>query len=119
MLVSAKYLLALSPKAMAWLGESTRGIVHMRVLDWMLTEMATKVSEVNIRGNRVKLERGQAACSVNACSNHFGIDRVTVGELYRQMTDLGLIEIVPRGRVTTLVNVVCAVGWDEAVRLDM
>ena len=102
------YSLTLSHEAMSWLAGSTNGVNNFSFLQWMLSGMAPVSTVIDIRGNKVTLQPGETNGSVNSCSLHFNLDRAVIREVYAQMQAVGLIRIVPCGRVTTLLNMVCA-----------
>ena len=108
--------LTLSPSQLSWLTAETAGIPNFNYLEWMLANMATADTAVNIRGNIVQLRIGQMNGSVNSCSLHFHRDRAVIRELYAAMQELGLINIVPMGRVTTIIELPIVTGWDDAAK---
>ena len=108
--------LNLSPSQLSWLTAETAGIPNFNYLEWMLANMATADTAINIRGNIVRLKAGQMNGSVNSCSLHFNRDRAVVKELYASMQQLGLINIVPMGRVTTIIELPIVTDWNDAAK---
>lgn len=108
--------LNLSPKQLSWLTAETAGIPNFHFLEWMLANMTTTDTSINIRGNIIALKAGQMNGSVNSSSLHFKRDRAVIRELYAAMQQLGLIYIVPMGRVTTIIELPIVTGWNDAAK---
>ena len=111
----ADVTIKLSDEQRKWLAGATNGVGNWCFLDWMLSGMVTEKTVIDIRGNKLTLEPRQVNGSVNSCSLHFNLDRAVIREVYAQMQSLGLIRIIPRGRVTTILYMECVLDNPQAV----